>query len=269
MVPVPARVPPVAPAPPVVTNPAPVAMVVAPAVPPAVTNPPLSSVRPEAGKDWKSPTCGMEFVWVAALQMWVGRYPVTNGEYRKLNPDHYSDVYQGHSLNGNRQPAVNLSFFDARGFADWMTQAERAAGNLASNQCYRVPTETEWMTCAQCGDSRTYPWGNTLPPKYGNYADTSAKAVFPTWNSIAGYTDGSAVACDVEKSGKNDWGLYGMGGNVWVATAKDSAHRLFAAWCGASWRMSKPDFLRCDYRSTRDSVDKESDFGFRLVLAVE
>lgn len=236
---------------------------------PAVTNPAPEAVHPNPGEDWTSPAAGVEFVWIGLLKMWVGKYEVTNGEYRKMKPNHYSDVYKGQSLNGNRQPVVQVNFYRAREFAEWMTQRDLASSNLVGNMHYRVPSEEEWMAFAGCGEEREFPWGKAMPPKYGNYADGSAKASFPDWPAIAGYNDGSAVACDVEKSGKNEWGLCGVGGNVWEPVSRDAAGKFFGTWHGGSWRYDNPNFLRCAYRSARDAMSLESDFGFRLVLVCD
>ena len=37
---------------------------------------------PQKGQDWKSPSTGVEFVWIDALDMWVGKYEVTSGNDR-------------------------------------------------------------------------------------------------------------------------------------------------------------------------------------------
>jgi formylglycine-generating enzyme required for sulfatase activity len=120
------------------------------------------------------------------------------------------------------------------------------------------------MTFAQCGDGRTYPWGNDWPPKYGNYADSAAKSVFSGWGVIDGYRDGSAVSCPVEQSGKNDWGLYGVGGNVWEWTSEDDGSARVLR--GASWRNRDQGNLRCGLRIRGLPSDRFVSIGFRLVV---
>jgi formylglycine-generating enzyme required for sulfatase activity len=247
----------------VATNPPPAVVV------PVVTIEPPPVAHPIPGEDWKSPVTGMEFMWVGALKMWVGKYEVTNGEYRKMKSDHYSGVYQGQSLNGDRQPVVQVNFYRARELAEWMTQKDFASGSLSSTPQYRLPSEDEWLVFARCGEERAFPWGKEMPPKYGNYSDASVKASFAQWTPIPGYNDGCAVSCVVEQSGKNEWGLYGVGGNVWEPVARDDSGKFFATWHGASWRYDNSKFLRCDYCSARDATSLESDFGFRLVMVCE
>jgi tRNA A-37 threonylcarbamoyl transferase component Bud32 len=214
---------------------------------------------------WKIPDFGMEFVWIEALGMWVGKYEVTNSEYRVGRPDHDSGEYRGHSLNADRQPVVHVSFSDAREYAKWLTARERAAGRLPEGRVYRLPQASEWVVFAQCGDGRRYPWGHSWPPKYGNYMGEGTKE-FPDIPVIEGYRDGSSVTCDVEKSGRNDWGLFGVGGNVWECTLNSLAE--YGGWYGASWYCSSRDSLRCSDRCRMaDPSFRVNRFGFRLVLS--
>jgi hypothetical protein len=221
----------------------------------------LEGNLPAEGQAWTSPTAGMEFVWVPALKIWMGKYEVTNGEYRKKEPGHDSKDSNGDSLNGDRQPAVYVNFDDAKAYAAWLTQRDQA--HLGGMR-YRVISETEWQAAAQCGDGREYPWGNAMPPKYGNYHGQERAG---TWAKIAGYNDVFPVTCPVERSGKNDWGLYGMGGNVWECCATDSSSGSFGAWRGASWDGDIPDFLRCTHRFRNNGSIRFIDGGFRLVLS--
>ena len=236
-----------------------------PTPPVVVTPPPAEGKEPVEGQDHTVAELGMEFVWVKALNAWMGKYEVTNGEYRKMKPDHDSAVYDGHTLNGDRQPVVYVNWDDAVAYAKWLTDRERAAGRLPAGWVYRVPTENEWAACASCGDNRKYPWGNDWPPKYGNYAGTEAKATLGY--QLDGYTDGEVVTCAVEKSGKNDWGLYGMGGNVWEVCIDSADRSEFGAWRGASWHYDRVNGLRVAFRYFYFGADNSSVSGFRLFLS--
>jgi formylglycine-generating enzyme required for sulfatase activity len=210
----------------------------------------------------------MEFVWIEALKIWVGKYEVTNGEYRKMARDHDSESYEGRSLNGDRQPVVSVNFDDGKNFAEWMTAQDRG---VLGGARYRHPTEQEFMVYAQCGRNWEYPWGNESPPRSGqagNYADETAKRVFKSvWTPIElGYDDGHAVPCDVEKSLANPWNLFGVGGNVWEACTSDNTGGSFGAWRGASWYDYSPDRLRCASRLDFGGATRDDDGGFRLVL---
>lgn len=221
-----------------------------------------------AGASWTVPGIGMEFVWIKELNCWVGKYEVTNGEYRKYKPGHNSGEFKGHSLNRDRQPVVEVSYNDAVALAEWLTERERQAGRLPERYRFRLPSETEWMTFAQCGDGRKYPWGNEWPPKYGNYGDYTSEQAFSDWSDVIDdYNDGSPATCPVENSGRNDWGLYGVGGNVWESTVSDSNSASFGAWRGASWINSRRELLCCAYQSDYGGSKGNIILGFRLVLA--
>ena len=95
-------------------------------------------------RTWREPITGMEFVWipgecfmmggpgqdintdegpvhkVCVDGFWMGKYEVTNSEFRKFRPDHKSKEYKGHPLNGDNQPAVYVSWNDAQDFARWL-----------------------------------------------------------------------------------------------------------------------------------------------------
>jgi len=225
---------------------------------------PVSVVGPQAGLNWTVPDFGMEFVWIPLLNGWVGKYEVTNEEYRKYKPDHNSGEFKGYSLNGNRQPVVEVSYNDTVAFAEWLTKRERQAGRLPDGYQYRLPDGDEWMKFAKYGDGREYPWGNEWLPKYGNYVDETFGKVFGSDYIMSGYDDGYAVACPVEKSGKNDWGLYGVAGNVFEWTTEpEGAYRILRS---ASWNVGGVGFARCSNREKSAPSDHNFSLGFRLML---
>ncbi len=215
----------------------------------------------------------MEFVWLDALKMWVGKYEVTNGEYRKKEPTHDSKAYQGHSLNGDRQPAVNLSPAAMQQYAAWLTEREKIAGRLPAGCRYRLPTAAEWTIFAQCGDGRAYPWGDNWPPvsgRAGNYDDylrtLDRGPLNPKRDLPRAYQDGSAASCEVEKSWANPWGLFGVGGNVWEAVTNERDEPMASK--GGSW----DDFRigKLGIAATQGGPSVQGDiYGFRLVLGRE
>jgi formylglycine-generating enzyme required for sulfatase activity len=208
--------------------------------------------KPIAGTDWKVPDIGMEFVWIKALNCWVGKYEVTNGEYRKFRPDHDSKSDDGKTMNEDRQPVVYVNFDDASNYAKWLTERERKAGRIPDGYSYRLPAKNEWITFCKCGDNRKYPWGNSMPPKYGNYSVGD---------------DGFVVTCPVEKSGMNEWGLYGVGGNAAECTVNSSKDLSFAGWRGASWFADAAINMQSDYSHNYSASGRFNLGGFRLVLA--
>jgi len=219
---------------------------------------------PDEGREWRSPRTGMGFVWIPALKVWMGKFEVTNGEFRKYNPQHDSGV----NLNANRQPVVQVNFDDAKEYATWLTEKEHLFEELPEDFNYRLPSEAEWFVCAQCGDGREFPWGKTWPPqsgREGNYCGQETQGLFQ--GMIDDYNDGSVRSCPVEQSQPNPWGLYGMGGNVWEWCVSDKDVTAFGARRGGSWRTNSRIELSCAYRYASDPSIRLSWYGFRLVLS--
>jgi len=222
-------------------------------------------ISPEEGQPWTSKASGMEFVWIRQMGMWVGKYEVTNGEYRRKEPGHDSKSYEGHSMNHDRQPVVYVNFDDAQAYARWLTERDRASGNLPPGFEYRLPTGDEWMRFAQCDDKREYPWGNEWPPPSGRAGNYSGQE--SAWSyKISEYRDDFPVTCKVEQSWANPWGLYGVGGNVWECTTV-TPNGAFDAWRGASWVNGIQGCLRCSARHDINASFRYLSLGFRLVLS--
>ena len=242
------------------------------------------TAQPVEGQDWTVPGLGMEFVWVKQMGTWVGKYEATNGEYRAFRSDHDSGKIEmrtvlwtvipwkrSFSLNGNRQPVVQANFDDVCAYAEWLTERERGTGRLPAGAVYRLPQRDEWVAFAQCGDDRNYPWGNDWPPKYGNYAGEEVKEVPRLGSGIFGndgYRDDAIVTCSVENSGRNELGLFGVGGNVMEYTLKNDSLTEFDAWRGAAWYNGSEYSLRCGWIRERGGATGRYDgLGFRLVLS--
>jgi len=222
----------------------------------------MACARPVPDRWWAVWDVGLEFVWISALECWVGRYEVTNAQYRKFRPDHNSPEYEGYSLDGPDQPVTFEHCEDAVAFAAWLTERERRAGRLPQGFRYRLPTGKEWLCFAQCGDSRTYPWGADLPPP-GEWNYHGQEGAAEDKERLSDHNDGYPVTCQVEESGRNDWGLYGVGGNAWECTSdKIESHHTLR---GASWRHADPDDLRCAVRHYDPSAPQYR-VGCRLVL---
>jgi formylglycine-generating enzyme required for sulfatase activity len=141
----------------------------------------------------------------------IGKYDVTNAEFRQFRPNHNSGKYDGLTLNDDRQPAVNISWEDAQAFAKWLSRK--------TGQTYRLPTEAEWEYAALAGSKTNRYWGN-IPEdtcKYANVADATAKKRWSRWTYF-NCDDGFAVSAPVGSFKPNAYGLYDMLGNVWQWT---------------------------------------------------
>jgi hypothetical protein len=179
---------------------------------------------------------GIEFVWIDSLRLWAAKYELTEDAwcYAMTERETGGSLPQNVSYEESMKVCASLN--------------ERERGRLPDGYCYRMPTVAEWEKLARCGTNRIYPWGNSMPPTFGNYCDqTYADAVDArgggpvNWH-IAGYRDGYEELAPVEDSGANEWGLHGMGGNLmdW-ATSPTGDHVMK----GGLWFFSG-DRLRVD-----------------------
>lgn len=94
---------------------------------------------------------------------WIGRYTVTNEEYRLFLLDDWNrkapSGWQGRDFpNGKaKHPVVNVSWRDALAYCLWLSQL--------TGQPYKLPSEAEWEKAARGTDGRKYPWGPHEPDK--------------------------------------------------------------------------------------------------------
>jgi len=209
----------------------------------------------------------LSFVWVEPLAIWFGKYEITNRQYRQHDLKHSSRAFEGLDLNGADQPAVYVSWDDAMAYCGWLN--ESFADRIPVQCEFRLPTSDEWEFVASCGESRRYPWGNDWPPLYGNHSDATARENLSQWQGIRGYDDGYAVTCPVDNSGMNEWGVYGLAGNVWewCDNWMDETDRQFKVRKGGSWDFDSKESLRIRARGIDRPVARYDTIGFRIVVA--
>ncbi len=229
---------------------------------------------------------------------YIGRFQVTNREFREFKADHQSGIFKDESLDLERQPVVRVTWQDAAAFCNWLSQREKLPPAYVRNgdryeladpmtTGYRLPTEAEWEFAARFDGARAtrkYPWGNDLPvpAKAGNWGD--ATAIYLTPVTITGYDDGFRVAAPVGSFAANPLGLHDMGGNVLEWTA--DRYSIYVVGPdyesvdplgpkagdsyvvrGASWLTGKVPELRLAVRDSASSA--RPDLGFRIARYAE
>lgn len=208
----------------------------------------------------------LEFVWLDGRRIWMAKYEVMNAQFRRFIESHRSGTYEGHSLDDDAQPCVSVTWHRARRFCAWMTEHHGFA--LPDGYVFRLPTESEWIHAASAGDDRLYPWGDTFPPAYGNFSDASARAELSNWRGIRNYDDGTTTTAPVAESGANEWGLHGLGGNVWEwCEDRFESASEYRIRKGGSWHFDSAPSLKVAYRGFDLPTSAFNTIGFRVVAA--
>jgi len=138
---------------------------------------------------------------------------VSNAQFRQFRPKHTSGRYVDHDLNGDRQPAVEVTWDAAQAFCQWLGARE--------GRRYRLPTEAEWEYACRAGTTTYYQWGNDPDVGQGwcNGHDATARRTHGfRWTAFR-WDDAYAVSSPVGRFRGNAWGLCDMHGNVseWCA----------------------------------------------------
>jgi len=163
----------------------------------------------------------------------LGKYEVTNGEYRKfvaatghvsgkgcfaLNDGTYkqlpgtdwSDPGYGRPIRDD-EPVACVQWNDAKAYVAWL--AER------TGKRYRLPSEAEWEFAARAGrDTGRFVWGDKSEQacRESNVFDASgARAIQDRRIAVAPCDDGLPGVAPVGSRAPNPFGLYDMIGNVW------------------------------------------------------
>ncbi|MGB5198732.1 MAG: PEGA domain-containing protein [Sedimenticolaceae bacterium] len=223
---------------------------------------------------------------------------VTNAEFRKFRSAHSSGFAEGVSLNGDRQPVVNVSWEDAARYCNWLSSRAglppayaEVNGRLQPVQPlstgYRLPSEAEWSYVARRHgrpSEQRYPWDGDFPPAtvVANFADASIADTLA--NTVPNYNDNYRVSAPVGSFAARPAGFHDLGGNVaeWVhdyyAVYPGESERLVADPLGpnagehhvvrdSSWRQGSIVELRLSYRDYSRAA--RPDLGFRVARYAE
>lgn len=147
----------------------------------------------------------------------------------------------GFSQNENN-PVVCVSMHDAKAYVDWISQA--------SNQAYKLPSETRWEYAARAGKETDYWWGEGVSTDNANCGWCGSQ-----WSNVSTAPVGSFE--------RNDFGLFDTVGNVWEWTTSNQAESNSVVRGGA-WNFA-PRLARVSTRMELDSSFRSNYIGFRIV----
>ena len=202
-----------------------------------------AETKREGGNEWDDHSRPRHRVTIAN-PFWLGRYPVTRGQYAVFvaatghetpdkawtNEPHDTGKWSGADRDGriwrfpgfeqtDRDPVVCVSHTDAMAYVQWINTRIKA-GTIP----YRLPSEAEWEYAARAGTKTARFWGDGrgLACRYANVADrTLAAAENETFDADDYFDgeDGFAFTSPVGSFPPNPFGLCDMLGNVleWVA----------------------------------------------------
>ena len=164
---------------------------------------------------------------------------------------------------GENFPATFVSWNDATGFCQRLTDTDHKNGKLPAGESYRLPTEAEWEYACRAGTQTTWSFGND-ESQLGNYG----------WCN--GNTAGEQYARKVGLKKPNPAGLFDMHGNVWEWCSDWYDEKLpggtdpagpgggfLRVNRGGDWRLP-PGRCRSAYRFSYDPSDRRSILGFRV-----
>ncbi|MBF0186773.1 MAG: SUMF1/EgtB/PvdO family nonheme iron enzyme [Magnetococcales bacterium] len=195
---------------------------------------------------------------------WLGKYELTNQQYRLFRPDHDSGKYRHSVLNEDDQPVVNVSWKEMREFTRWLSRH--------GNGSFRLPTEVEWEYAARGGTTTKYHWGDAISSENANYSSTGS--VHRTAQLF------ESVVASVGAFPPNPFGLHDMLGNVkeWTCSKLVANYRFsqrlwnrcddsrdgIRVFRGGSW-YSRPEHLRAAYRYGTQPHMKDNTIGARIL----
>jgi formylglycine-generating enzyme required for sulfatase activity len=119
-------------------------------------------------------------------------------------------------------PVMNISWDDAKAYADWLGRK--------TGQAYRLLSESEWEYAARAGTTTSYPYEDGISPSKANYDGSGDGAGPSDVNRQRTVTIGSFPA--------NGFGLHDMNGNVseWVEDCWHDGYTAMTPADGSVWR---------------------------------
>jgi formylglycine-generating enzyme required for sulfatase activity len=194
-------------------------------------------------------------------------------DWRKLLPEAYKKLddktlFPHGFPDKPTYPAQNMTYEGAVSYCNWLTNFynnEPLDKRKWKKVLFRLPTEEEWMTAARAGVDKSfmYPWKFNSPrnPKgcfLSNFncvnEDCKDCKVFDKITK-----DGALFTTQADAYFPNDFGLYGMIGNVAEMTATQGLAK------GGSWEDIPSD---CTIQSQKKYTGQSPAVGFRILMEI-
>jgi len=199
--------------------------------------------------------------------------PVTYEDFKKYIKagGEKPKYWEYETYNQADNPVTGINWYHAMDYCNWRSAIE----GLSPEFGYRLPTEAEFEYAARGGlERKKFPWGDEFDSSLANFDDERG-VMKGNWWRLA----------KVKDIPPNNYGLYGMSGNVWQWTndwydenyyqksPKDNPRGPETGRTkvlrGGSWGSISPDYLRVAKRSYAQPDHYNYDIGFRCVRSAK
>jgi hypothetical protein len=192
--------------------------------------------------------------WKTRLEGWA-----TVGSVWKATGNPWIEplYWKDKKFNGDEQPVVGVSWYEAVAYCNWLSSKLE----LKTKLCLSLPTEQQWQRAAQGDDGRKYPWGDAWDTRRCN-------------SSVDGTGIGrTSKVTAYEGRGDSPFGVVDAAGNVseWCLTAYKSGSeelegKAIRVLRGGSRYSTLASQLTCASRDEGDPDIRNSLTGFRIVV---
>ena len=227
---------------------------------------------------------------VIARDFWMSACEITNEQFRRFDPSHFSGMFMKRSFDVNgpgiamdepKQPVVRVSWERAVAFCRWLSEKTGLRVTL--------PTEAQWEYACRAGTPGDLNYGD-LDTDFARHANVADKAIVPLYNVTGGvvvlqdvpadtrFDDGGIATAPVGSYGPNAWGLFDVHGNAaeWTLSSyqpypyrdDDGRNRLTSEGRkvvrGGSYH-DRPKRCRSAFRLSYPAWQRVHNVGFRVV----
>jgi iron(II)-dependent oxidoreductase len=228
----------------------------------------LMGSNPAKDKDAQEDEEPQHRVYVS--QYYIGKYPITNTQYGSYVRSKKVDFTV--PLGKDDHPVGNIRRDDAIGFCEWLSHE--------TGQAFRLPTEAEWEKAARGTRGLLYPWGNTYEVGKANVAKGFVESL------IKSFGDRTTPVGQYSPGGDSPYGAADMAGNVWEWCADGYQGDAYKKHAKSNSPVKDPavptrnrlgvlrggsadqelTYARCSNRTAVPPTDRESHYGFRVIV---